>query len=117
MNSVLGSALLYCLISSQERANKHKLYLIFNTKQPKIIFNLKSKLNQVFVFVLALRDYQLLCQVFENANFASNYIYIYIYWYYIYIDILEIISYLQANPYRLKIKIINSLIFISIITE
>ena len=88
MNSVLGSALLYCLISSQERANKHKLYLIFNTKQPKIIFNLKSKLNQVFVFVLALRDYQLLCQVFENANFASNYIYIYIY---IYIDIIYIL--------------------------
>ena len=86
MNSVLGSALLYCLISSQERANKHKLYLIFNTKQPKIIFNLKSKLNQVFVFVLALRDYQLLCQVSENGNSASNYnyihptIYILIFW-------------------------------------
>ena len=116
MNSVLGSALLYCLISSQERANKHKLYLIFNTKQPKIIFNLKSKLNQVFVFVLALRDYQLLCQVSENGNSASNYNYIHP-TIYIYIDILEIISYLQANPYRLKIKIINSLIFISIITE
>ena len=34
-------------------------------KQAKNIFYLKSKLNQVFV--LALPDWQLLCQVLENA--------------------------------------------------
>ena len=32
MNSVLGNAL-FLFISNQEKANKHKLYLIFNTKQ------------------------------------------------------------------------------------
>ena len=35
----------------------------------------------------------------------------------LYIDIWEIILYLQANPYRLKTKNINSLIFISTIIK
>ena len=35
----------------------------------------------------------------------------------LYTDIWEIILYLQANPYRLKTKNINSLIFISTIIE
>ena len=35
----------------------------------------------------------------------------------LYIDICEIILYLQANPYRLKTKNINSLIFISTIIK
>ena len=34
-----------------------------------------------------------------------------------YIDIIGIILYLQANPYRLKTKNINSLIFISSIIK
>ena len=35
----------------------------------------------------------------------------------LYIHIWEIILYLQADPYRLKTKKINSLIFISTITK
>ena len=35
----------------------------------------------------------------------------------LYIDIWEIILYLQANPYRLKTKNINSLIFVSTIIK
>ena len=35
----------------------------------------------------------------------------------LYIDIWEIILYLQANPYRLKTKNVNNLIFISTIIE
>ena len=35
----------------------------------------------------------------------------------LYINILEIIPYLQANPYRLKTKNITSLIFISTIIK
>ena len=35
----------------------------------------------------------------------------------LYIDIWEIIMYLQGNPYRLKTKTINSLIFISTIIK
>ena len=34
-----------------------------------------------------------------------------------YIDIRKIVLYVQANPYRLKDKNINSLIFISIIIK
>ena len=48
--------LVLCIISSQERANKHK--------QAKKIY-LKSKLNQVSV--IALPDSQFLRQVSENA--------------------------------------------------
>ena len=35
----------------------------------------------------------------------------------LYIDIWEIILYVQANPYRLKTKNINSVIFISTIIK
>ena len=35
----------------------------------------------------------------------------------LYIDISKIIMYLQANPYRLKTKNINSLIFISTVIK
>ena len=71
MNSV-WHCLVLCLISSQERANKRKLYLIVNTKSTtkkqtsyKLIIYLKSKLNQVSVSVLL--DWQLLCQVSKNV--------------------------------------------------
>ena len=63
--------LFFCLISIQQRVNKHKLFSIFNTKSTyklktsKIIFYLKNKLNQFSI--IALPDWWLLSQVSENA--------------------------------------------------
>ena len=67
----------FCLISSQERANKHKFYLIFDTKstfkkkQAKNIFYIKIKMNQVSVLVLP--DWKLLCQASEMQFFIQLY--------------------------------------------
>ena len=78
MGFLLDNALY--LILSQQRAKKHKLHLIFNTKstqkkQDKNILYLNSKLNQVSV--LTLLDWHLPCQVSGNGNSASNYILIF----------------------------------------
>ena len=43
----------FAFISIQERANKHKLFSIYNTKSTlKNVFYFKSKLNQVSVIAL-----------------------------------------------------------------
>ena len=53
------------------------------------------------VSVSALPDWELLRKVSENAILHQ-----------LYIDIWKIIPYLPANPYQLKTKNINSLIFL-----
>ena len=99
--------LVSCLISSQGRTNKHNLCLNFNkidlkNKQAKNIFYLKRKLNQVSVKVLPVCN----CYArYQKMQFCIQ----------LYVDIWKIVPYLQANPYRLKTKNINSLISVSTI--
>ena len=61
---------LLCLISSQEGANKYKLFLIFNTRSTNIFYS-KSKFTQVCFSLTWLGNVML---VIKKCNSASNYI-------------------------------------------
>ena len=106
----LWKCLVLCLISSQERVEKHKLYLIFSTKSTlksklaKNIFHLEIELNQVFGS--ALPYWQLLWQISEMQLCMQ-----------LYVHTWKIIPYLEVNLSLLKTKNSNSLMFIGVIIK
>ena len=80
----LWQCLVLCLIQSQKRVKKHNCTWSLMQNQPRNIGNCHATYTKMKLCIQ------------------------------LYIDIWKIIQYLEANPYLLKIKNTNSLIFISI---